>query len=196
VQDSYDRIAMIRVWDDVYARANAFVLMRELNDENDVSSHAQYYRPMNLLSKNKGRITVDMMKTFSMDHEHGPSCNSICRHAGNFREERTSSAAVMAMDRDNPALSEIHIALGKPCVSWRNNSAHVRLNMQVSPRTSRQESLMEASGRDSIVSRRTPQIASFGDTDPRIVGITRSTTSDHIQPLRTHFLCSAFTFST
>jgi hypothetical protein len=66
-----------------------------------------------------------------MDHEYGPSSNSICRHATNYLEETTGSTAIMAINGSNPALSEIHIALGKPCLSWCDKEGHIKLNMQI-----------------------------------------------------------------
>lgn len=133
VEGSYDRTAMIRIKDDVYAKTNAFALLKDLNDEKDISSYTRYHRAMELLRSNKGKITVDTVKGFSMDHEYGPGTNSICRHSSNFLEETTASAAIMAINKDNPSLSEIHISLGKPCLSWCDSEGHIRLNMQAKP---------------------------------------------------------------
>lgn len=131
VEGSYNRTAIARIRDDVHARANGFVLMKDLNDDKDVSSFTRYNRAMELLKASKGKITVDTIKSISMDHEYGPSSNSICRHAANYLEETTGSTAIMAINGSNPALSEIHIALGKPCLSWRDKEGHIKLKMDV-----------------------------------------------------------------
>ncbi len=129
IECSYDRYAIEVVKEGVAARSNSFVLLKELNQWDDVSSHARYVRAQQLMRENFGKITADSMRSFSVDHENGPGPNSICRHGSHYSEETSLSAAVIEIDRDEPSRSEISVALGKPCHAWRHPEANVTLAM-------------------------------------------------------------------
>jgi|ECHnycMinimDraft_1075156.scaffolds.fasta_scaffold03862_2 hypothetical protein len=130
IEGSYDKIAVEIVTDGVIVRANHFVILKELNDPENISSFARYIRANRLLNDNKGSITVEKMIEFSQDHENGPGPNSICRHSNDFREETSLSAAVMEIKKQDPMDSKIYIALGKPCHAWRNPKGHIMLTMK------------------------------------------------------------------
>jgi hypothetical protein len=85
---------------------------------------------MELLNKNMGQITEDMMIMFSQDHENGPGPNSICRHSNDFREETSLSAAVMEIDVRDTGNSTIHVCLGKPCHAWKARDGHIKLDLK------------------------------------------------------------------
>lgn len=129
IECSYDRYAIEVVKEGVAARSNSFVLLKELNQWDDVSSHARYVRAQQLMRENFGKITADAMRSFSMDHENGPGPNSICRHGSHYSEETSLSAAVVEIDRDEPARSEISVALGKPCHAWRHPEGNITIAM-------------------------------------------------------------------
>jgi hypothetical protein len=130
VEGSYDRLAVQKTRAGVLARSNRFVVLESLNDPEDVSSYVRYVRAMELLNKNKGQITEDMMIMFSQDHENGPGPNSICRHSNDFREETSLSAAVMEIDVRDTSNSTIHVCLGKPCHAWKGRDGHIKLNFK------------------------------------------------------------------
>jgi len=130
IEGSYDRLAVQKTGTGVLARSNRFVILESLNDNEDVSSYVRYIRAMQLLNKNKGQITEDMMITFSQDHENGPGPNSICRHGYDFREETSLSAAVMKINVSDPSSSTIHVCLGKPCHAWRAKDGNIKLNFK------------------------------------------------------------------
>ena len=129
IEGSYQEMATQIVRDDVAARSNGFVLLKALNNENDLSSICRYIRCLQLLNEHKGRVTSEKMIEFSMDHANGPGPNSICRHGAHFSEETSLSAAVMEIDGKSPERSKITIALGKPCHAWRAKEAHITLDM-------------------------------------------------------------------
>jgi len=131
IEGSYKELATEIVRDAIAARSNRFVLLKELNREDDLSSICRYVRCRQLLTGDQGKITVDRMIEFSMDHTNGPGPNSICRHGTHFSEETSLSAAVMEIDGKNPERSKIVIALGKPCHAWRVKEAHVTLSMDM-----------------------------------------------------------------
>jgi hypothetical protein len=129
IEGSYSELAMEKVQNDVAARSNRFVLLSALARDDDLSSICRYVRCLQLLGQNRGKITMDMLKEFSMDHANGPGPNSICRHGTHFSEETSLSSAVMEIDPEDPAKSKIALALGKPCHSWKSDEAHVDLDM-------------------------------------------------------------------
>ncbi|MFQ5851761.1 MAG: C45 family autoproteolytic acyltransferase/hydrolase [Candidatus Binatia bacterium] len=131
LEGSYNKLAMETVRDGVTARSNCFVILKELNQWDDISSQARLVRCKQLLAENEGRISRDVMIGFSMDHANGPGPNSICRHGRHFSEEVSLSAAVMEIDRENPRRSRISFALGKPCHAWRDQKGHVDLDMDM-----------------------------------------------------------------
>jgi len=133
VEGSYDRVATLHLTQGVAARANSFVVMKELNDPDDISSKMRYSRASKLLTDHAGNLTPDDFIRFSQDHENGPSLNSICRHNEDFRQETSLSAAVMEIDRNDSSASIIRIALGKPCHAWKDQSGNIALSMKSDP---------------------------------------------------------------
>ena len=125
IEGSYDRVAIARITSGVFARSNQFVIMRELNDPEDVSSYARYIRAMQLLNGKKGKLTREDFVTFSQDHENGPGPNSICRHSKDPRDETSLSAMIMEINRADAESSVVMIALGKPCHAWKNPEGHI-----------------------------------------------------------------------
>ncbi|MFQ5913875.1 MAG: C45 family autoproteolytic acyltransferase/hydrolase [Nitrospinota bacterium] len=117
----------------VAARANHFILLKDLNGNADEAGYARYQRARELLDGNFGAIDRQKMIDFSADHANGPGAHSICRHARRFEEESSLSAAVMEVPRDQPQRSRITIALGKPCHAWRSHAGQVSFQMD-SPR--------------------------------------------------------------
>jgi len=135
MEGSYDRTAVETVKNTIASRSNCFVLMKDLNKWDDVSSQSRYVRTQQLLRNNFGKIDRQKMIEFSMDHENGPGPNSICRHGTTPEEETSLAAAVMEVNSKQPEKSLITLMIGKPCHSWRNPKAHVTLSMDVDPKT-------------------------------------------------------------
>jgi hypothetical protein len=131
LEGSYDRLAMETVREGVAARSNCFVLLKDLNQWDDISSQARLVRSKQLLGENEGRINRDVMIGFSMDHANGPGPNSICRHGQHFSEEVSLSAATMEIGHENPRQSKISFALGKPCHAWRDQKGHIDMDMSM-----------------------------------------------------------------
>jgi len=125
IEGSYDRLAVKKVVDDVDSRSNCFVVLKELNKKDDLSSICRYIRTQELLAAKKGRVTMQDMVEFSMDHANGPGPNSICRHGTDFHEEVSLSAMVMELNGKEPEKSRFGICLGKPCHAWRDPAGHV-----------------------------------------------------------------------
>ncbi|MGI6574943.1 MAG: C45 family autoproteolytic acyltransferase/hydrolase [bacterium] len=130
VEGSYDRVAIEKVQDDIAARANAFIVLKELNDPTNMSSFCRHLRAQQLLAPHKGKVTPELMIAISMDHGNGPGMNSICRHSDDYRDETSLSTAVMEINLDQSERSKIHIALGKPCHAWHSPGGHITLDMQ------------------------------------------------------------------
>lgn len=131
VESSYDRVAVKKVVDDIDSRSNCFIVMKELNLDDDLSSLCRYIRTQQLLRGKKGKLTVEDFIGFSMDHANGPGPNSICRHGVQFEEETSLSAAVMEINGKDPAKSKISICLGKPCHAWREDDGHITMSMDM-----------------------------------------------------------------
>lgn len=129
VESSYDRIAVKKVVDDIDSRSNCFVLLKELNQEDDLSSICRYMRTQEMLKAKKGQITVEDMKQIAMDHANGPGPNSICRHDMRVEEETSLASGFMEINGENPEKSKISLALGKPCQAWREDDGHITLSM-------------------------------------------------------------------
>jgi len=91
IEGSYTEMATEIVRDAVAARSNRFVILKELARDDDLSSICRYIRCLELLNENKGKITLEKMIEFSMDHANGPGPNSICRHGTHFSEESSLS---------------------------------------------------------------------------------------------------------
>ena len=129
IEGSYDRLAMKVLREGVDSRSNMFVVLRELNDPEDLSSQCRYVRTQQLLTRNAGNIDVQKMIEFTMDHENGPGPNSICRHGSHFVEETSQSSAVMEVNPDQPEKSTFTVCLGKPCHAWRHPEGHFTVDM-------------------------------------------------------------------
>ena len=123
VEGSYDRLAIQILKSGIASRANSFVVMKDLNNPNDVSSYCRYSRTQQLLRENTGNLTPTLMKQFSQDHGNGPGPNSICRHGTHYTEETSLSSMVVEIDENNPANTRFWISLGKPCHAWKNPEA-------------------------------------------------------------------------
>jgi len=133
IEGSYSELASEIVRDRVAARSNRFVLLEALARVDDLSSICRYIRCQQLLGANEGKVTMEKMIEFSMDHANGPGPNSICRHGTHFSEETSLSAAVMEINARTPEKSKIALALGKPCHAWKAEGAHVTVDMTVRP---------------------------------------------------------------
>lgn len=129
VEGSYDRVALQVVRSGIASRANAFAVMRELNDPADISSYCRYVRTQQLLRENSGSLTPDLMKRFSQDHANGPGPNSICRHGTHYEEETSQSSMIVELNKQNPLQTRFWIAMGKPCHSWRNPDGSFEMTM-------------------------------------------------------------------
>lgn len=122
-------MATKKIVDDVDSRSNCFVLLNDLNQEDDLSSICRYTRTQQILRQKKGKITGNDMISMSKDHENGPGQNSICRHGERYDEETTLSAAVMEVNGVEPDKSKISICLGKPCHAWCEPDGHITIQM-------------------------------------------------------------------
>ena len=125
VEGSYDRLALQIVRSGVASRVNSFVVLKDLNNPNDVSSYCRYTRTQQLLKGHLGSLTPTLMKQFSQDHTHGPGPNSICRHGSHHVEETSQSSMVVEIDGANPDATRFWVALGKPCHAWRHPDAFI-----------------------------------------------------------------------
>jgi len=125
IEGSYSEMATEIVRDRVAARSNRFVILKELARDDDLSSICRYVRCLELLNANKGKINLEKMIEFSMDHANGPGPNSICRHGTHFSEETSLSSMVMEINGKAPLKSRIAISLGKPCHAWVSKEAHI-----------------------------------------------------------------------
>jgi len=133
IEGSYKELSVEIVRDDIAARSNRFVILKGLARDDDLSSICRYVRSRQLLEENKGKVTLEKMIEFSMDHANGPGPNSICRHGAHFSEETSLSSAVMEINGKEPDKSRIAIALGKPCHAWRAKEAHFTCHMTIGP---------------------------------------------------------------
>jgi hypothetical protein len=127
IEGSYDRHAVEVLTGGTASRTNCFVVLREQNDPEDLSSQCRQTRARQLLREHRGRITVEAMIGFSQDHANGPGPNSICRHGTHFSEETSQSALVAELDPEHPERSRVAIALGKPCHAWRHTEGHIEV---------------------------------------------------------------------
>ncbi len=129
IEGSYDRLALKKVVDDIDSRSNCFVILKELNRPDDLSSICRYVRTQEILKPLKGKVTAEVMKRITMDHANGPGPNSICRHSSDFRDETTLSAAIMEIDQHHPAKSKMHVCIGKPCHAWNEPESNITISM-------------------------------------------------------------------
>lgn len=122
LEGEFTHFASEWVEDGVVGRANKFQVLDDLARDRDEipSSYNRYERVMSVLGANEGEVTVETMQDLSVDHENGPSLESICRHQEHdYTDETSLSGAIFDLDGDNPAESDVYIALGKPCHAWR-----------------------------------------------------------------------------
>lgn len=112
------------VTDGFTVRANHFILLDQLNDEN-ISCVCRYFRGRQMLEENYGNIDREKMVEFSMDHTNGPGESYICKHSRDERGSVTESAAIMEVNSQDPKKSRISIALGSPCWAWRSRAGNI-----------------------------------------------------------------------
>ncbi len=124
-----DQFAVQHFTDGAMSRSNHFELLDQLNDPDVVSTICRKIRAKDLVNSEYGKINKDKLIEFSMDHRNGPGDNSICRHNKEVEEGVTVSAAIMEIERDNPAKSKISIALGTPCQAWNNEAGNITIQM-------------------------------------------------------------------
>jgi isopenicillin-N N-acyltransferase-like protein len=105
------------------AHSNHFVCSRYANKEREDNSlpdsRTRFDRIHKLLRSDFGSITVDRMKVHLSDHSDHPT--SICRHPQSPRVGPDKTVASMIAE---PALRQMHVALGNPC-----NSRYVTYSM-------------------------------------------------------------------
>lgn len=133
LEGSYDRVNLLVGRDDVFVRTNRFQVMHELNDPEDLSSYCRYVRASQLVRAKRGQVDVETMIGISMDHENGPSLNSLCRHDEDAREETSLSAGVVDIDPHHPERTAFHVCVGKPCHAWRSPEGHITLTFDREP---------------------------------------------------------------
>ncbi len=131
LEGSYTRQALEVVREGTVSRTNCFVLLKEINQWDDVSSQSRLIRTRQLAEQHEGKLTFERFIEFSMDHENGPGPNSICRHGGHYTEETSMAAMVAEINGTHPLHSRVAVALGKPCHAWRNPEGHVTFRMDV-----------------------------------------------------------------
>lgn len=130
VEGSLNQFAVQHITDGATSRSNHFSLMEQLNGkENADSCICRRIRANELIEENLGSINREKLIEFSMDHKNGPSENSICRHSKDPEESVTVSAAIMEIDRNNPQMSTISIALGSPCRAWAEKRGNITFRM-------------------------------------------------------------------
>jgi isopenicillin-N N-acyltransferase-like protein len=80
-----------------------------------LSTYLRYDRAKELLDENKGKIDLEMIRSFASDHKHGLHENSICRHGPNTWT--FSSLESVSSKKD------FHISYGNPCKNnWKSYS--------------------------------------------------------------------------
>jgi hypothetical protein len=124
LEGEFTHVASEWVEDDVIGRANKFEVLDDLaRPESEIpSSYRRYERVMETLEPAAGDVTVETMRDLSVDHGDGPGLESVCRHQeGDHTDETSLSAAVFDIDGDDPAASDVYVALGKPCHAWRTD---------------------------------------------------------------------------
>lgn len=124
IEGSYDTYSLMVGRDDVFVRTNRFQVLHEMNDPDDLSSYCRYVRGSQLVQAQKGAVDAQAMIQFSMDHEHGPSLNSLCRHDAAVENETSLSAGVVDIDPADPKRTVFHFCVGKPCHAWRSPTGH------------------------------------------------------------------------
>lgn len=133
LEGSYDRQALTWGRDAIFVRTNRFELFHELNDPEDVSSHARYVRAMELVRPLAGRVEVATLIGVSTDHVNGPGLSSLCRHDPDPRNETSLSAGIVEITPGDAAGTVFHVALGKPCRAWTSPNGHTTLSFRQPP---------------------------------------------------------------
>lgn len=124
LEGEFTHLASEWVDDGIVGRGNKFQVLDDLNRSEDEipSSYRRHERVMEVLEENEGSVTVDTMRSLSIDHTNGPGLESICRHEENgYTDETSLSAAIFDIDGDDPENTDVYIALGKPCHAWRTD---------------------------------------------------------------------------
>jgi hypothetical protein len=133
LEGEFTHLASEWVDDDVLGRANKFQVLDDLaRPEDEIpSSYRRHERVREVLEAAAGEVTVDDLRDLSVDHTNGPGLESICRHQEHgYTDETSLSAAVFDIDGDDPAESDVYIALGKPCHAWRTDEGDGWLHIQ------------------------------------------------------------------
>lgn len=124
-----EQFAVQHVTDGVVSRSNHFAILDKLNDPTSASSICRTLRAAELLRAKAGPLDRNTLVDFSMDHKHGPSDNSICRHGDDPDEIVTVSATIIEIDPVEPGHSRINIALGSPCMAWKDPQGSISFRM-------------------------------------------------------------------
>jgi len=85
-------------------------------------SVVRYHRALNLIRKNLGNVTVEMLKGILSDHCNSP--DSICGHEDSSKPQHERGKTIYAVVSDLTRL-EMHVCLGSPCEgAWKKYSIH------------------------------------------------------------------------
>lgn len=133
LEGSYDRMALSEGRDGIFVRTNRFEMFHEINDPDDISSHARFVRANQFLRPHEGSIDESTLISLSADHENGPGLNALCRHHLDSRNETSLSAGVVVIDPDDHEKTVFHVALGKPCVAWNTPEGNITARFTDAP---------------------------------------------------------------
>jgi hypothetical protein len=133
LEGSYDRMALSEGRDGVYVRTNRFEIFADVNDPEDVSSHARNVRASQILRQHAGAVDENLLIGLSQDHVNGPGLNALCRHDQDSRSETSLAAGVVIIDPAGGEKTRIHVALGKPCVAWNTPEGHLTATFEDEP---------------------------------------------------------------
>ena len=133
LEGSYDRMALSEGRDGVFVRTNKFEIFHDINDPEDISSHARFVRANQVLRQHEGSIDEQTLIGLSQDHENGPGLNALCRHHHDSRQETSLSAGVVVIDPAGKDKTTFHVALGKPCYAWNSPAGHLTARFTESP---------------------------------------------------------------
>ena len=135
LEGSYDRMALTEGRDGIFVRVNRFEVFHDINDPEDVSSHARFVRASQLLRQQEGSVDENTLIGLSQDHINGPGLNALCRHDNDSRNETSLAAGVVVIDPAGGEKTRIHVALGKPCVAWNAPEGHLAASFTDEPDT-------------------------------------------------------------
>lgn len=124
-----NQFAVQHITDGAISRSNHFEMLKQLNDQSNVSVVCRRIRANELIKQNFGEIDCKKLKEFSVDHKNGPNDNSICRHSKDPEEGVTVSASIMEINGADPQKSIINIALGSPCWAWAHEEGNMTFQM-------------------------------------------------------------------